>query len=231
MGLLDIFTKKNEEEEKKLRDKISELSETVGRKNKEISDLINEIEKLNQNSGNLNSKQMVLIEKNLKETREESKKLKMFLDRYNLTFTKEKYYYKIDLERFFASTKFKELVDYLIGANIHFVQDISNEILEEMPKDMKNLEEARMKLNKFWSKEFIEWDIVTFLNKGERVTKLYNKSRKFTNILSDEGIEFIEDMVNYNFNDLEDKGFKNKKIEEFIEIRDKYYEERRVSIK
>ncbi|WP_410208919.1 hypothetical protein [Fusobacterium sp.] len=234
MRVLDFFAdlfKKNEEEENRLKKIISELEETINRKNHEISDLINEIERINQGTGNINNKQMELIEKNIKETKEENKRLKSFLERYNINFTKERYYYRIELERFFISAKFKEIVDYLLTANIRYIQDITNEIWDNIPKDIKNLDEAKMKLDKFWSREAIEWDIITYMNKGDKVTKIYNKSRKLTNILSDEGIEFMEEMLDYNFYKLVDNSFKKKKIDEFIKTRDKYYEERRVSIK
>ena len=234
MGIFDFFAnffKKNDEEERRLRKQISELEETISRKDNEISNLINEIERINQGTGAINNKQMELIEKNIKETKDENKKLKALLERYDINFTKERYYYRIELERFFSSTKFKEVVDYLITANIHYVQDITKEIWDKIPADMKNLDEAKIKLDKFWSREAIDWDIVTYMNKGDKVTKIYNRSRKLTNILSEEGIEFIEDMLNYDFAKLADNGFKKKQIDDFIKKRDKYYEERRVSIK
>lgn len=227
---LENLFKKNDEVEKKLNEKISNLEATISRKDKEISDLINEIERINQTGGNLNNKQMELIEKNIKETKEESNRLKSILERYNIPITREKYYYKIELDRFFVSAKFKELVEYLVNANVHYVQDITKEILAGIPTDMKNLDEAKSKLDDFWSKDFIEWDIVTYMNKGEKVTKIYAKSRKFTNILAEEKIEYIEDMKNYDFSRLTVKGFKNKKIEELKKLRDDFYAEKRVSL-
>lgn len=77
MGLFSIFGKKDLEAEQKLLKKIEELEQTIARKDKEISDLINELDRVNQSipntntNTNLNSKQLELIEKNIKDTKEE----------------------------------------------------------------------------------------------------------------------------------------------------------------
>lgn len=238
MGLLDVFLKKNNEEEQKLREKISTLESDISRKDKEISDLINEIEKINHSDAGvepkqqevLNNKQLELIEKNLKETKEENKMLKGILSQYNIKIGKEKCYYKIDIYKFFNSTKFSDILEFLKNSDIKYVQDLNEEFMEKLPSDLKNLEEAKIKLQNFWSRDFIEWDIITHLNKGDRISRVYSKSRKFTNILGDEGIEFIEDMVDYDFSKLLEKGFSEDKIEKFKNIRDAFYEEERVLI-
>ena len=99
MGLFSIFGKKDLESEQKLLKKIEELEQTIARKDKEISDLINELDRVNQSipntntNTNLNSKQLELIEKNIKDTKEENDRLKQVIDEYNLSSKKEKYYY------------------------------------------------------------------------------------------------------------------------------------------
>ena len=106
MGLFSIFGKKDLEAEQKLLKKIEELEQTIARKDKEISDLINELDRVNQSipntntNTNLNSKQLELIEKNIKDTKEENDRLKQVIDEYNLSSKKEKYYYKVDIEKF-----------------------------------------------------------------------------------------------------------------------------------
>lgn len=88
MGLFSMFSKKNIEEEQRLLKKIDDLEQTIARKDREISDLINELDRYNQSttvSNNLNSKQLELIEKNLKDTKEENERLKQIIDEYNLS--------------------------------------------------------------------------------------------------------------------------------------------------
>lgn len=232
MGLFSIFSKKNNEEEERLLKKIEELKQIILRKDKEISDLINELDKINQNTttnNNLNSKQLELIEKNIKDTKEENERLKQTIDEYNLSSKKEKHYYKVDIEKFFSASRFKELANAIIDKGIIYLQDLTLETFDLLSQDIKNITEGKNRFQKYLTKEFIEWEVVTYLNKGERVSKVYNKSRKLTNIFSENDIEFMEDLVKFNFSNLIDFGFKDEQINEFILKRDEYYHERRVT--
>lgn len=236
MGIFD-FLKKNDELEQKLNEKISKLEADIRRKDKEISDLIDENEaikhgedKVEKQSEKIYSKQVELFEKNLKDAREENLRLKYLLQQYNIKYSKEKHYYKVDISKFFASAKFSEINEYLSISNIKYVQDLTEEFVEKMSPELKNIEEAKQKIENFWSKKFIEWDIVTYMNRGEKISRIYSKSRKFINILNEEGIEFIEDLKDYDFSKLTDKGFDNKKIKELKELRDATYKEERVVV-
>lgn len=234
MGLFSIFGKKDLEAEQKLLKKIEELEQTIARKDKEISDLINELDRVNQSitntntNTNLNSKQLELIEKNIKDTKEENDRLKQVIDEYNLSSKKEKYYYKVDIEKFYSAARFKELANTIVNNGIVYLQDLTLEFFDTLSQDIKNLEEGKIRFQKFLTKEFIEWEVVTYLNKGERVSKLYSKSRKLVNIFIENDIEFMEDLINFDFSKLVDLGFKDSQIEEFILKRDEYYQERRV---
>lgn len=236
MGLFSIFGKKDLEAEQKLLKKIEELEQTIARKDKEISDLINELDRVNQSipntnintNTNLNSKQLELIEKNIKDTKEENDRLKQVIDEYNLSSKKEKYYYKVDIEKFYSAARFKELANTIVNNRIVYLQDLTLEFFDTLSQDIKNLEEGKIRFQKFLTKEFIEWEVVTYLNKGERVSKLYSKSRKLVNIFIENDIEFMEDLINFDFSKLVDLGFKDSQIEEFILKRDEYYQERRV---
>lgn len=234
MGLFSIFGKKDLEAEQKLLKKIEELEQTIARKDKEISDLINELDRVNQSipntntNTNLNSKQLELIEKNIKDTKEENDRLKQVIDEYNLSSKKEKYYYKVDIEKFYSAARFKELANTIVNNGIVYLQDLTLEFFDTLSQDIKNLEEGKIRFQKFLTKEFIEWEVVTYLNKAERVSKLYSKSRKLVNIFIENDIEFMEDLINFDFSKLVDLGFKDSQIEEFILKRDEYYQERRV---
>ena len=234
MGLFSIFGKKDLEAEQKLLKKIEELEQTIARKDKGISDLINELDRVNQSipntntNTNLNSKQLELIEKNIKDTKEENDRLKQVIDEYNLSSKKEKYYYKVDIEKFYSAARFKELANTIVNNGIVYLQDLTLEFFDTLSQDIKNLEEGKIRFQKFLTKEFIEWEVVTYLNKGERVSKLYSKSRKLVNIFIENDIEFMEDLINFDFSKLVDLGFKDSQIEEFILKRDEYYQERRV---
>lgn len=231
MGLFSVFNKKYIEKEESLNKKIVELEEIIGRKDKEISDLINELDRLNQSTNNvMNNKQLELIEKNIKEVREENSKLKEIIEKYNLSSRKEKYHYKVDIEKFYSASKYKDVIMALVEIGIEYIQEMSLETFENLPRDIKNLEEARVKFEKFITKEFIEWEIVTYLNKGERLSKFYSKNRKLVNIFYENDMEFMEDITTFNFKNLIEYGFKEDQINELISKRDEYYKERRAVI-
>mgnify|MGYP001402787849 FL=1 len=88
MGLLSMFKKSNEEEYLK---KISKLEETISIKDKEIANLVNEVESFNK----FTPRQLEVFEKNLKENREEIQRLKKYLKAYCIPYNfKEKYTYR-----------------------------------------------------------------------------------------------------------------------------------------
>lgn len=218
-----------------LRQQLAGKEELIQRKNKEIDSLTNEILKLREANGLestdstniLKSRQIDLIEKNIKEKQEENEKLKNMLSAYNLTNAKGNYSYRVDVERFFMSTKYKDVVEYLEQKNIVYIDEITDETFKNV--DVKKADEANIFLKKYRNREFIPWDIVTYLNKGDRVNRIYSKNRKLLNIFQDEDIEFMEDLYDYDFNKLASVGFTSSDIEEFQIKKDTYYKERRVS--
>ena len=121
------------------------------------------------------------------------------------------------------------MANAIIDKGIIYLQDLTLETFDLLSQDIKNITEGKNRFQKYLTKEFIEWEVVTYLNKGERVSKVYNKSRKLTNIFSENDIEFMEDLVKFNFSNLIDFGFKDEQINEFILKRDEYYHERRVT--
>ena len=72
------------------------------------------------------------------------------------------------------------------------------------------------------------WDVVTLTNRGEKLSKIYSKSKKLMTVFSDLYLEFMDDIVNFDFLSLKSYGFKTPQIEEFIQKRDEYYKEYRI---
>ena len=73
----------------------------------------------------------------------------------------------------------------------------------------------------------MEWAIITLVNKGEELSKLYSKSRKLMTIFSELYLEYLDDIANFDFINLKSQGFEASEIEEFVSKRDNYYKERR----
>jgi hypothetical protein len=110
------------------------------------------------------------------------------------------------------------LANTIVNNGIVYLQDLTLEFFDTLSQDIKNLEEGKIRFQKFLTKEFIEWEVVTYLNKGERVSKLYSKSRKLVNIFIENDIEFMEDLINFDFSKLVDLGFSCKLLQPTNEI-------------
>ncbi|WP_407537637.1 hypothetical protein [Cetobacterium somerae] len=68
----------------------------------------------------------------------------------------------------------------------------------------------------------------TFLMKGDKVTKIYQKSRKFLNILSEQNIEFMVDLESFDFQSLNEFGFSQEDIDAFKQKYESYNAERKI---
>ena len=123
--------------------------------------------------------------------------------------------------------KFEEILNILNEKNILFVNDIKEEDFDDIPKETKNLDKAKQRFLDFKDGKF-DWEIVTLINKGEKLSKIYSKSKKLMTIFSDLYFDFMDDVANFDFFSLKSYGFKTPEIEEFIQKRDKYYKERRI---
>lgn len=66
------------------------------------------------------------------------------MDSYCIPYnTKERYSYKVEIEKFFSSSKFQELNTALKEKGITYLQEVSVDILETMPADLKGIDEGK----------------------------------------------------------------------------------------
>ena len=88
----------------------------------------------------------------------------------------------------------------------------------------KNYSAAKKKYTAFRDLKVISWDNRILMCKGERIHKVFKKSRKFVNYLTENNIEFMDDMKNFDFNVLAVKGgFTKTAVEEFKEMYEEYF--------
>ena len=225
MALTDFLFK--EKEEKFLR-QVEELKTKLQEKEKEILSLKKDLEIITtKKDNNIGEKQLEIFERNLKQNIENSKRYKNILISYRLNPEKIQYKYKVELKYFYSEKKFEEILNILNEKNILFVNDIKEEDFNDIPKETKNLDKAKQRFLDFKDGKF-EWEIVTLINKGEKLSKIYSKSKKLMTIFSDLYFNFIDDIANFDFFSLKSYGFKTPEIEEFIQKRDEYYKERRI---
>ena len=224
MGLADLLFK--EKEEKYLK-QIEDLQNYLKIKDDEISHLTLQLEEVTrEKDARINSKQLEIFEKNFKHNIEVAKKYRSILESYNLDTEKKSYKYRVDLKYFYSEKKFEEVVTFLNEDNKFFVDELNEEIFDSIDKEVKNVNKAKQRFLDFQNGK-MEWAIITLVNKGEELSKLYSKSRKLMTIFSELYLEYLDDIANFDFINLKSQGFETSEIEEFVSKRDNYYKERR----
>ena len=225
MGLGDFLFK--EKEEKYLK-QIEDLQNKLKKQEEETLQLKYDIEVVTQERDNrISGKQLEIFERNLKQNMENSKKYKELLVSYRINPEKTQYKYKVELKNFYSEKKFQEVFDILNQKNILFVNTLKEEDFNDIPKETKNLDDAKQRFLDYKNGKF-SWDVVTLTNRGEKLSKIYSKSKKLMTVFSDLYLEFMDDITNFDFMSLKSYGFKTPQIEEFIQKRDEYYKEYRI---
>ena len=141
MGLGDFLFK--EKEEKYLK-QIEDLQNKLKKKEEEILQLKYDIEVVTQERDNrISGKQLEIFERNLKQNMESSKKYKELLVSYRINSEKTQYKYKVELKNFYSEKKFQEVFDILNEKNILFVNNLKEEDFNDIPKETKNLDDAK----------------------------------------------------------------------------------------
>lgn len=233
MGLLEgLFKDKDNSANKE----IENLNVKIKEKEIEIQRLKIEVQTMKETY--MTPKQVEILEKNLKSAREENTRLKKEKDEFiqkikvleqndsdrKEIFFLDKFLYKLPIDEFFSATKFNLIREFLIKSGITFVQEI--ETVMELPEftKIKNYSAAKKKYTAFRDLKQLSWDNRILMCKGERIHKVFKKSRKFVNYLTDNNIEFMDDMKNFDFNILAVKGgFSKSAVEEFKEIYEEYF--------
>ena len=225
MGLGDFLFK--EKEEKYLK-QIEDLQNKLKKQEEEIIKLKYDIEVVTQErDSRISGKQLEIFERNLKQNMESSKKYRELLVSYRINPEKNQYKYKVELKYFYSEKKFDEILTILNEKNIMFANELKEEDFNDILVETKNLDKAKQRFLDFKNEKF-NWDIVMFINKGEKLSKIYSKSKKLMTIFSELYLEYMDDITNFDFLSLKSYGFKTPQIEEFIQKRDEYYKEYRI---
>lgn len=225
MGLGDFLFK--EKEEKYLK-QIEDLQNKLKKQEEEIIKLKYDIEVVTQErDSRISGKQLEIFERNLKQNMESSKKYRELLVSYRINPEKNQYKYKVELKYFYSEKKFDEILTILNEKNIMFANELKEEDFNDILVETKNLDKAKQRFLDFKNEKF-NWDIVMFINKGEKLSKIYSKSKKLMTIFSELYLEFMNDIADFDFLSLKSYGFKTPQIEEFIQKRDEYYKEYRI---
>lgn len=226
----NIFKSKKVKEliEKKeiLLEKIERVQNEIRKKDALLkckNDLINKKEFLDKKESNENWSEM---EEALKKFHSENLELRKnirekgsFLD---LSFLK--YTYLVPLEKMFPEIRFKNFISTMNMS----IQEFSVEYLESLDIEEKIKKEIENRVLKYHN-DIMSWEVKTYLIKGEKLSKLYQKTRKLVNIFSDNYLEYVGDLHNFNFYSLKKYGYKEKEIEEFKKVYLEYLEKNRIT--
>lgn len=227
--LFKLFNNKNIKELEKINLTLNEKLLTLQKELEEKEVLINNYSSLQSKPNTDYSKQWQLMEKNLRNLQEENRMLKENFIKLNRIIPKQQWQYSflVDLHHFYSANKFVGIREKLFESGIKYLQDVNEEMFSTILKEDRYVQEG---LQKFldYKNGIIDWDVKTFLMKGDRVTKIYQKSRKFLNILSEKNIEFMIELESFDFQSLGEFGFSQEDIETFKQKYESYNAERKI---
>lgn len=227
--LFKLFNNKNIKELEKINLTLSEKLENLQKELEEKEVLISNYSSLQSKPNTDYSKQWQLMEKNLRNLQEENRMLKENFIKLNRIIPKQQWQYSflVDLHYFYSANKFVSIREKLLESGVKYLQEINEEMFSTLLKEDRYVQEG---LQKFldYKKGIIDWDVKTFLMKGDKVTKIYQKSRKFLNILSEQNIEFMVDLESFDFQSLNEFGFSQEDIDAFKQKYESYNAERKI---
>lgn len=227
--LFKLFNNKDIKELEKINLTLNKKLQNLQKKLEEKEVLINNYSSLQSKPNTDYSKQWQLMEKNLRNLQEENRILKENFIKLSRIIPREqwKYSFLVDLHHFYSANKFVSIREKLLEAGIKYLQEIKEEMFSTFLKDERYVQEG---LQKFldYKNGIIDWDVKTFLIKGDKITKIYQKSRKFLNILSEQNIEFMADLDSFDFQSLTEFGFSQEDINTFKQKYESYNAERKI---
>lgn len=227
--LFKLFNNKNIKELEKINLTLSEKLQNLQKELEEKEVLISNYSSLQSKPNTDYSKQWQLMEKNLRNLQEENRMLKENFIKLNRIIPKQQWQYSflVDLHYFYSANKFVSIREKLLESGVKYLQEINEEMFSTLLKEDRYVQEG---LQKFldYKRGIIDWDVKTFLMKGDKVTKIYQKSRKFLNILSEQNIEFMVDLESFDFQSLNEFGFSQEDIDAFKQKYESYNAERKI---
>lgn len=232
--MFDLFSKKSKKKIDELNLEIENLNNMLKYKDRHIEELRLEISRIekekNENEKNfkIRHKQMEILEKNLRNMRDNNNLLKadkkiLKNSALNANLPLEKHKYKIPLDRYFSSLKFKEIVHLLKNENLYFLNELNDEVFKKYTEiDEKKTIDMEKKYNAFLRGD-IELETKIYVLKGEKISKLFSRNRKFYTYMNLKNFEHVDDIKDFDFKKLKEEGFKQEQITELVEKLQNYY--------
>lgn len=240
------FSQKQLELMEKNLKKAKEENKTLEEEREILKEKLNVLETKMSQAGNssVSPKQMELMERNLKSARKENLELKEKLSHYEEVAKEvvrvkieerpkefsenviilDEFKYKIMIEDFYNTTKFKEIKDFLVKTENIFINDIEDLKLIEGIEKCKNFKSAYAKFKSF-KNGVVPLEDRVLLCKGAKVQKIFKSYRKFTNYLLDNNMEYMDSLDGADFKALSVKAsIMAKSVKDIMNVAEEYFE-------
>lgn len=198
----DISLSRDEIEE--MQEEIASLKILCGEQRSTIDQLDADKVKLD---GEISYRDSIILE--LRERQEVSK-----------TPEKNELNYRLPLEVLLASTKYSDVLDTLHKKNITFVDEVREDI-HTIVEDIKNSDLALSAIDNFNRGRYC-WDVKTYISKGPKLSKIFNRQRKLLGYFSENYMEFLIDLEGFDLNRVSELGYSEEQIKDFQEKIKKY---------
>lgn len=172
-------------------------------------------------------KQMDILEKNLRSMRENNNMLKqdknvLHDSALDANLPIEKHRFKISLSTYYSSLKFRSIINSFIEKGYEFVNDLDEEALTLIDESSKKVDEFKKKYRDFLKGD-IDIPTKVLVLKGEKISKVYSKNRKFITYLSGSSYEYMNDLIEYPMEELTIVGFSAQQVKELTDKQKEYF--------
>lgn len=124
--------------------------------------------------------------------------------------------YRLPIEVLLASTKYSDVLEALQGKGITFVDELNTEDIHIIVEDIKNSDLALSAIDNFKRGKYC-WDVKTYISKGPKLSKIFNRQRKLLGYFSENYMEFLIDLENFDLSKVSELGYSDKQIKDFQE--------------
>lgn len=162
-----------------------------------------------------------LIEENSALTREDSKNTSLIQDleerlENSIPVKNPKPSYRLPLKRFFTSSKYSSVLDILERSGYSFIDEIDTKNIHNTIDGVKNADLAVTAINNFNMGRY-SWEIKTYIFKGPKLSKIFSRQRKLLGYFTENYMEFLVDIEDFDLNTLVDFGFSRTQVKTFQE--------------
>ncbi|MGL5657043.1 MAG: hypothetical protein ACRCXY_09420 [Fusobacteriaceae bacterium] len=210
-----------------LKNELKTKNKILLEKEKEIDDIRIEREEEEKNI-RIMQKQMDILEKNLRSMRDNNNILKQDKNvlqdsALDANLPIEKHKFKISLSTYYSSLKFRSVINYFIEKGYEFVNDLDEEALALIGENSKKMDEFKKRYRDFLKGD-IDIPTKVLVLKGEKISKVYSKNRKFITYLSGSSYEYMNDLIEYPMEELTIAGFSTQLIKELVDKQKEYFD-------